>query len=131
MSFDGDVFRVIIAGSREFNDYQLLCLTMDKLLVNIKVPIVVVCGMARGADSLGKRYAEEKGFYVDEHPANWRKFGKAAGYIRNEEMAMNADALVAFWDGKSRGTEHMINLANKHGLMVRIKRYDRKPGDPS
>lgn len=118
-----NTFRVIIAGGREFDDYPLLEKTMDNLLSNIKVDIVIVCGMARGADSLGEKYAKSKGYQIDYYPANWDLYGKRAGYIRNEQMAKNADALVAFWDGQSRGTKHMIDLACKYNLKVRVKRY--------
>lgn len=116
-------FRVIIAGGRDFNDYQRLKDYMDWALQNIEKEIIVVSGGARGADLLGEQYANERGYSVDLHPADWEKHGKGAGFIRNREMAENADALVAFWDGKSRGTEHMINFAKTHGLNVRIVRY--------
>ena len=85
--------------------------------------MTIVCGEARGADSLGKRLAYEKGWKVLSFPADWDKHGKAAGYKRNDEMARNADALIAFWDGKSRGTKHMIDLAKKYGLQTRIVGY--------
>ncbi len=117
------MFRVIIAGGRDFSDYNLLKETMDYLLSNIKDNIVVVCGMANGADKLGERYARERGYEVMYFPADWKKYGKSAGVIRNEEMAQNADALVAFWDGKSRGTKNMIGLAKKYKLKVRVKMY--------
>ena len=120
------VFRVIIAGSRDFDDYDLLKHTMDRLLVNISDEVVVVCGMARGADTLGEKYAKSKGYRVNYFPANWEEYGKSAGYKRNEQMAQNADALVAFWDGESRGTRHMIELAKKYDLRVRIKLYKRE-----
>lgn len=120
------MFRVIIAGGRDFNDYDLLVKTMNHLLSNVNDDITVVCGKARGADTLGERYAKERGFSVQYFPADWEKYGKAAGYIRNTEMAENADALVAFWDGQSRGTRHMIALAKMHGLKVRVKRYDKE-----
>lgn len=64
---------------------------------------------------MGERYAKERGYAVSEHPADWDRYGKSAGYIRNKEMAEEADALMAFWDGKSRGTMHMINLAKEKG----------------
>lgn len=117
-------FRIIIAGSREFDDYDLLKNTMDKLLSNIKDNIVIVCGMARGADTLGERYAKEKGYEINYYPADWDLHGKSAGYIRNEQMAQNADALVAFWNGKSKGTKNMITLAHKYNLKVRVKHYN-------
>lgn len=117
------MFRVIIAGGRDFNDYQTLKATMDKLLCNITDEVVVICGQARGADTLGEQYAKEKGFTIDYYPAQWKPYGKRAGYLRNEQMAQVADALVAFWDGESRGTKSMIELAKQYGLRVRIKRY--------
>lgn len=117
------MFRVIIAGGRDFQDYAYLKQTMDRLLINITDEIAVVCGEARGADLLGKRYAKERGYVVHSYPADWNTYGKAAGFVRNKEMAKTADALVAFWDGKSSGTKHMIETANQFGLKVRIKKY--------
>lgn len=115
-------FRVIIAGSRTFEDYKLLKKTMDNLLSQIKDEIQIVCGKARGADTLGEEYAKERGYQIAYFPADWDKFGKSAGYKRNVQMAENADALVAFWDGQSRGTKHMIDIAREKGLKIRIKR---------
>lgn len=117
------MFRVIIAGGRDFDDYQLLKATMDKLLCNITDEITVVCGQAKGADTLGEQYAMEKGYAIDYYPAQWKLYGKRAGYLRNKQMAQNADALAAFWNGESRGTKHMIELAKRYGLKVRVKRY--------
>ena len=114
-----DRFAVIIAGSREFDDYQLLCAKCDWLFQN-KKPTAILCGKARGADTLGERYAKEHDIPVDYYPAEWDRYGKSAGYIRNEQMAMNSDALIAFWDGKSRGTKHMIDLADKYHLIKRV-----------
>lgn len=119
-------FRVIIAGGRDFHDYALLKQTMDRLLSNIENNIVIVCGMARGADRMGERYAKERGLAIDYYPANWDLHGKRAGYIRNEQMVQNADALVAFWDGQSRGTKHMINTAKQYGLKIRVIRYKKE-----
>ena len=115
-------FRVIIAGSRGFNDYELLCRKCD-IFFSRKKPTEILCGEARGADLLGKKYALERGVRVLYFPANWDRDGKSAGYLRNREMAENADALVAFWDGTSKGTAHMINLAKEKKLMVRVVRY--------
>lgn len=117
------MFRVIIAGGRDFDYYQLLKATMDKLLCNITDEITVVCGQAKGADTLGEQYAMEKGYTIDYYPAQWKLYGKRAGYLRNEQMAQNADALAAFWNGESRGTKNMIELAKRYGLKVRVKRY--------
>ena len=117
------MFKVIIAGSRDFNDYNLLKEKCNYQLQNIKDEIVIVSGTARGADQLGERYAKEKGYKIESHPANWDLHGKSAGYIRNEEMAKCSNALIAFWDGNSKGTKHMIDLAKKHGLKVCVVNY--------
>lgn len=101
--------KVIVAGSRGFDNYELLCRKLDLILSRQK-EIEIICGEARGADALGRRYAEEHGHKVLSFPAQWDKFGKSAGYRRNADMAKVADALVAFWDGSSKGTQHMINL---------------------
>ena len=113
--------KVIIAGSRNFNDYNLLKSSCDNLLTQF-TNIEIVSGTARGADKLGERYAREKGYSIKEFPANW-SLGKSAGYIRNDEMAQYADMLIAFWDGTSKGTKHMIDLANKRGIKVEIVNY--------
>ena len=118
-------YRVIIAGGREFQDYALVKQKCDYYLQNKLQTdtIVIVSGHATGADSLGERYASEKGLSVELHPADWQRHGRAAGPIRNEEMASVADALIAFWDGQSRGTKNMIDTANAKGLKVAIVRY--------
>lgn len=118
-------FKVIIAGGRDFSDYSLLKARVDAALRTKSQThkIVIISGKARGADSLGERYAAERGYEISAHPADWEQYGKAAGYRRNAEMAQEGDALIAFWDGKSRGTKHMIDLAEKHGCLIRIVNY--------
>lgn len=111
--------KVIIAGSRSFNDYELLKEKCDIFLSNSK-DIEVVSGTANGADKLGERYAQEKGYPIKRFPADWDIHGKKAGYIRNREMAEYADALIAFWDKESKGTVHMLNIAKENNLMVRL-----------
>jgi hypothetical protein len=91
-------------------------------LVNQK-DVEIVSGTAAGADTLGERYAQEKGYEVKKFPAQWDLYGKSAGYKRNQQMAEYADGLIAFWDGKSRGTKHMIDIATNKGLKVRVIRY--------
>lgn len=115
-------FKVIIAGSRTFDDYDLLHERCDYFFSN-KKPTAILCGEARGADRLGKRYGIEHGIEVLYFPADWDRNGKSAGYLRNREMAENADALIAFWDGVSKGTLNMIELANKKGIPVRVVRF--------
>ena len=117
-----DDYRVIIAGSRSFSNYELLrehCLSLlqEKMRAH---RVIIVSGHAQGADILGERFAKEQGLTVELHPAKWRALGKAAGMIRNADMARDSDALIAFWDGKSRGTAHMISFARRRGLEVSV-----------
>ena len=114
--------KVIIAGSRDFSDFQLLYAKCEEVLANVN-KAEIVSGTARGADRLGEHYASLKGHSVRQFPADWDKHGKAAGYVRNKEMADYADCLIAFWDGESRGTKHMIDLATEKGLSVHIINY--------
>lgn len=118
-------YRVIVAGTRDFNDYQLLCEKCDKILANKAKDseITIVSGTAKGADRLGERYAKERGYRIERYPADWDRDGNKAGPLRNIEMAKNADALIAFWDGQSRGTRHMIDTALDEELSVRIINY--------
>jgi hypothetical protein len=117
-------FRVIVAGSREFNDYDFLKEKLDHLLAKKleDFEIIIVSGTAAGADKLGERYANESGFDIYRYPADWNKFGKSAGYLRNVQMAENADACVVFRVNNSKGSTHMINIANEKNLLVRY--YD-------
>ena len=118
------MFKVIIAGGREFDNYEELCKVADFKLSE-KSEIEVVSGTAKGADQLGEKYAKERGYALKQFPADWNRFGLSAGYKRNEDMAIYADALIAFWDGKSKGTKHMIELARKHKIMIKVILYGR------
>ena len=109
---------IIIAGSRTFKDYTLMRQKLDYYFQNISP--IIVCGEAKGADELGRRYAESHGLEIISMPADWNKYGKSAGYKRNEQMEKIADGLVAFWDGKSKGTKHMIDTMTAKGKQVRI-----------
>ena len=116
--------KVIVAGTRSFKDYALLKEKLDLYLSHYpSESLEIVSGKAKGADSLGEQYATENEISIAEFPADWDSYGKRAGYLRNEQMAEYADCLVAFWNGKSVGTRHMIDLARKHGLKVRIVKY--------
>ena len=128
--------KIIIAGSRTFQDYDLL---KNILNLHITEPVVVVSGCAAGADSLGERWALENGYPIEKYPADWKnldvsvckvrynKYGAynaMAGHNRNQEMLdsvkNNPDGgcVVAFWDGKSKGTENMIRIAENAGVSV-------------
>ena len=118
------MFKVIIAGGREFNNYELMCKKVDRILSNKNTSeIQIISGNARGADKLGEKYAKDNNISLMCFPANWKRYGKRAGYIRNEQMAKEADALIAFWDGQSKGTKHMIDIARSKGLLIRVIRY--------
>ena len=115
-------YRVIIAGSRSFSNYKLLrehCQAVLQEKMNTH-HVIIVSGHARGADALGERFAKEFGLPIELYPAQWNALGKGAGIVRNAQMAKVSDALIAFWDGHSRGTEHMINFARRRGLDVTI-----------
>lgn len=116
--------KVIVAGGRDFCNYDLLAEKLDYLLSN-QTDIVIVCGEAKGADSLGKMYAQCRKYKVLSYPADWKKYGKSAGIRRNKEMAKVADGLVAFWDGKSRGTANMIEEMQKLHKPFKIVYYNR------
>lgn len=109
--------RLIIAGSRGITDYDILVKVMSELPFT---PTTIVSGTARGVDKLGEEYAEKNDIDIIRYPAEWDKFGKSAGYKRNAIMANNADALLALWDGQSKGAAHMIELAHKKGLKIYI-----------
>lgn len=117
--------RVIIAGSRGFDDYETLCKFCDYIIGESykEEEIEIVSGTARGADKFGEQYANDRGYKLTQFPADWETYGKSAGYRRNSEMADYADTLIAFHDGKSKGTQHMIDLANKKGMNVAVYKY--------
>lgn len=117
----GKFMKVIIAGSRNFNDYNFLCKKIKELNINIDE---IVCGGARGADLLGKQYGKENNIPIKMFPANWELYGRSAGMIRNHEMGNYADYLIAFWDGQSKGTKDMIDYMKKikkHGSVFIFK----------
>ena len=115
---------IIVAGSRSFNNYELLEQKLDAILQNLDTQdIQIISGRANGADKLGERYAKEHSIKYLVFNVNWAEHGKRAGVKRNIEMSQVADALIAFWDGKSRGTRHMIDLAKQKGLLVRVIQF--------
>jgi len=109
--------RTIIAGSRECSDKREL---LAALVACGWTPTVVISGAARGADRLGEVWAAELNVPCERFPADWDAHGKAAGYRRNVQMADNAEALIALWDGASKGTKHMIDIAKRKGLRVHV-----------
>lgn len=124
------MYRALIVGSRNFDDYELLEEIMDGRLAD-KSSVEIVSGGARGADSLAERYAKERGYKLTVFPADWDKYGKSAGYIRNEEMhryirEFDERLCVAFWDGESKGTAHNFELSKKYNNPIDIVNYNEK-----
>ena len=109
--------KLAIIGSRGFNDINLLNETLNPLVFRIDL---VVSGCVRGADKMGEEWAERHGINTLIFPAEWDKYGKSAGFRRNEDIIKNADTVIAFWDGVSRGTQHSISLCEKYNKPCRV-----------
>lgn len=123
--------KVIIAGGRDFTKMGFLECKLDSFLHTTggHEDITIVSGAAKGADTLAIQAAESRGLAVMKVIPNWAGYGKSAGYIRNAQMADIADALIAFWNGESRGTKHMIDTALKKGLEVHVYHYEKETAD--
>ena len=105
---------IAIIGSRSFNDYDRVKNVLDIVISKLQdKDIIIVSGGAKGADTLGEKYADENGYVKIIIKPNWTKYGKIAGMLRNTEIIEKADLVVAFWDGKSPGTKDSINKAKK------------------
>lgn len=105
--------KVLVCGSRGFNDLQLLEGVLDAL-----GPTEIIHGDARGADRIAGAYAERLGIVCRRFPAAWETYGRRAGYVRNQQMLDEGqpDIVIAFWDGKSPGTKMMVDLAKKANI---------------
>ena len=112
--------KVIIAGSRSITNYTTVLTAIDRAVSSGLVITEVVSGCARGVDRLGEQWATSIGLPVKRFQVEWLRFGKSAGMIRNARMAEYADALIAVWDGKSRGTQNMIDTARETKLIVHV-----------
>ena len=110
--------KVAIIGSRTFNDYELVCKTIKEL--KLETMTHMVSGGAKGADSLGERYAKEHNIPCIIYKPDWNTYGKSAGFVRNKDIINACDIVVAFWDGKSKGTEHSIMLAKRNIKQVYV-----------
>jgi len=107
--------RVLVCGSRGFNDYITMCVALDAM----DDVDTIVEGCARGADRLAEQYGQRHDIPVEHHPADWDRFGRGAGFRRNLEMLdSSVDLVLAFWDGESRGTAHTIQMASSRGIDV-------------
>ena len=116
---DDKEFRVVVAGSRNFGDYERLSAELDKFLAG-KKNVTIISGTARGADRMGEQYAAEHGYKIDQFPAEWGKYHQGAGPIRNLQMVKTADAVVAFWDNQSSGTRNIIDCARQEHIPYKV-----------
>ena len=115
--------RTIISGSRSITDYNLLCQVMEEISW---MPTVIISGHCpEGVDVLGERWGKEFGIPVKLYPADWKRYGKKAGMLRNIEMAQIAQACVCLWDGMSPGTLNMIETAQGYGLKLHVHRLQK------
>ena len=112
--------RVVIAGSRNFNDYDLFSAVVDKCLSRFRneYEIIILSGHCSGADMMAERYAKENGFGLEVFPADW-SLGRKAGPLRNKQMVDVADFAIAFTSG-GRGTQSLINFANQKGIPTKV-----------
>ena len=122
---------ILIAGSRDFDDYDLLEVTItqwakDNPQIN-QDEVTIISGGARGADKLGELFASEYGLKVQQYLADWDHYGKSAGYKRNVQMAEVTDHAFIFWDGISKGTYHMIQLLDKLEITHQVVVYPKAP----
>jgi hypothetical protein len=118
-------FKLIVAGSRGFNNYFQLSTVVESLATHdlAEYSVSLVSGMARGADKLAWEYAKKNNIQCYEFPADWNTNGRSAGYIRNTAMAEFADGLLAFHDGVSKGTAHMIQIMRLHNKPVQVHQF--------
>ena len=119
------MYYLLISGKRDYTDYEHFCKCVEEVLRNVNEPVTIVEGGAKGADELGKRYAKEHGYALKEFPADWDRNGRAAGPIRNSEMAdflkdVEHRSAAFFWDGKSRGTGDCVRKIEKAKIPYKI-----------
>jgi hypothetical protein len=138
--------RVLACGSRTWDDYRIVRVVLDGLLQEARDYgrhgeciqrtcrcLTLIEGGQRswdadrrehfGADHLAGEWADRRNIDHEQHPADWERHGKAAGFIRNQAMIdTKPDVVVAFWDGKSRGTAHTIDRATRAGIPVYVIR---------
>lgn len=112
--------RIGIIGSRGFNNYILVKDVMSEYINNVDV---IVSGGAKGADTFGEIWAKEHNKETLIFLPDWNKYGKRAGFIRNQDIVKNSDLIIAFWDGYSKGTKSSIDLCSKFNIPIKIVNY--------
>lgn len=118
--------KIIIAGTRTFKPSFIVENKINQIINELKIKdIVIISGTARGADLYGERYATKKGYSIERYPADWDKYGKKAGYIRNKEMGSVADMAIVLWDGESKGSKRMIDIMKTNNKRCQIINYNK------
>ena len=115
--------KLLVSGSRTITDKRKVFLELDFMIDGVLhgEDVTILEGGARGVDTLAREYAIERNIPYEEHPADWDKNGRAAGYIRNVEMVKEADIALIIWDGKSKGTAHAMKMCEKKGVKYLLK----------
>lgn len=113
--------KIGIIGSRSFDKYELVKDVMNEYINQVDI---IVSGGAKGADTLGEVWAKENGKEILIFKPEWDKYGKKAGFIRNQDIVKNSDLVIAFWDGVSKGTKSSIDLCKKFGIKIKVINYD-------
>ncbi len=111
--------KCLVCGSRRINDEKYIFRVLDEFRKHVNIT-AFVSGTAKGPDSIVIEYGKSRCVEVLLYPADWKHFGRSAGIIRNVEMSKIADIALAFWDGKSAGTKHMIETMRKANKPVKI-----------
>ena len=126
--------RVIVCGSRNYSDFDESFKVLLRLFGQVLPDVEIVSGTCRGGDMCGEHFASVCGLPVSRFPADWNRFGKSAGPRRNEQMlqyALQANAfVVAFWDGASKGTRNMVQIARQAGVPVCVVKPGSYPISP-
>ena len=118
--------RAAIVGSRDFNDYNMLVEYIYNICIENNYSITeIVSGGARGADKLGEQFANNYNLKLTVFKADWNKYGKRAGFVRNVDIINNCDICFAFWDGESHGTKHDIDLCKDYNKKCYIKLFKK------
>lgn len=112
--------KLSIVGSRSFSDYALLKASILKSFPEVSI---VVSGGAKGADQMGQKFAEDMNLKTEIYLPDWKRYGKGAGIVRNTLIVKNSHALIAFWDGTSRGTKKTIAISRALGKRLIIVRF--------
>jgi len=110
-----EIPKIGVVGSRSFNNYSLL-----ESYLTLLIPFHLISGGAKGADQLAELFANENNLGKTIHLPDWKTFGKSAGFLRNQLIVLDSDFILAFWDGKSKGTKSTIDLAKRNNVSVEV-----------